>query len=434
MKKVLIISYTFPPVGGAGVQRVSKFVKYLPATGWAPTILTTSNASVPLIDRNLLKDIPDSVQVIRTKTLEPSYAVKSQVKELDKNTNILGKIKILIRNIVKALLFPDAQILWWLHTSFALRKLLRTRDFEVIFVTGPPFSAILCTVFWGRFYKVPVVVDFRDEWSFSRQNWENSAKNKVSLWLDSQCEKWVISRAAAITVASPGYKLSFEKKYPELSKKNICFFIPNGFDHEDYLGKEDCVANLKFQFKNKFILLYAGTLWKATSIKNVALAIESMLARNPKLAAKFQLRIVGRVVEEELEALNTLVDLGVAKVEGYLGHDDVITEMLSSDALLLTLSDLDGAEKIIPGKLFEYLATNLPILAVLPNGVCSNLLAEINPDGICFPSNIDDISKHLENLIWVKSDKFSSGESVNRYRRDFLTSELAAVFNDLGFH
>ena len=126
-KNVLIVSYTFPPTGGAGVQRVSKFVKYLRGFGWEPIILTTSNPSVPLQDTSLLKDIPADVRIYKARTLEPSYAIKKGTGSHPLNS-LRNKIMNYSKNISKNILLPDAQILWWPDLIKTLVIILKTEN------------------------------------------------------------------------------------------------------------------------------------------------------------------------------------------------------------------------------------------------------------------------------------------------------------------
>ncbi len=189
MKKVLIISYNFPPVGGAGVQRPVKFVKYLRDFGWEPVVLSVANPSVPVTDESLLKDIPSSVKLYRAKTLEPSYSVKNRIAHHD--ANWLDKSFSLLKKTVSPFILPDVQILWWPGLLLKLLIILLYEKPDVLFVSAPPFSSFVPVVSISRLFRVPAVLDYRDEWSFSRENWENSIKSSLARKLDYKLERYV---------------------------------------------------------------------------------------------------------------------------------------------------------------------------------------------------------------------------------------------------
>lgn len=428
MKKVLVASYTFPPVGGAGVQRVSKFVKYLRQFGWEPEVLTTLNPSVPLIDEGLLSDIPDDVVIHRTKTLEPSYSFKAKLSSASRQKpSALSRLKGALKSLVRVFLTPDPQILWWPHTSVALYKLLKTKKYEVVFSSGPPFSSLVLAVFWGARFGVPVVVDFRDEWSFSRNNWENAPKYDFLKWFDRKLERYVLRRAGAVTVASPAYKASFLLAYPWLEKNKI-HVITNGYDPADFLLKTP--LDRKEDGGRHFSFLYSGTVWKATSLAPFVGALSELLHERPILRDIVRVKVLGRVVVDEEEFLKDLVAQGVLVCPGYVKHVEVVQEMHVADCLLLTLADLPGSEKIIPGKTFEYMAVKAPVLGIIPQGVCADMIRDLPGCIIVEPCDVDKIKRKIIDLISYNI-KHENKDVFVEFSREKLTERLTKVFNSL---
>jgi hypothetical protein len=183
-KRVLVVTYNFPPVGGAGVQRVTKFVKYLPQFGWEPTVLTAENPSVPVLDDSLLADIPPQTAVIKARTLEPGYALKRivsasnteswnvtrSVSEGAKETQdvtpsltlrvtLASVAKRALRGATNLLLQPDPQVLWNPQAIEVGLRVLSQQKHDAIFVTAPPFSSFLIGAELARRTGLPLVHD-----------------------------------------------------------------------------------------------------------------------------------------------------------------------------------------------------------------------------------------------------------------------------------
>ena len=231
MKKVLVVAYAFPPVGGAGVQRVAKFVKYLTGYAWEPIVLTVTNPSVPVVDQPSLRDIPVGVRIYQASSLEPSYTQKQLLSRTE--GGLWARVKSLVKKILSTLLLPDVQVLWWPGLILHLVHTVRSEKPDCIFVTAPPFSSFIPVVAIGAFLKVPVVVDFRDEWTFSRNQLENAQKGTIARKLDYFFEKYVVTKCSAITTASQSYTDTMVSNYQLPVGKATT--ITNGFDEEDFL-------------------------------------------------------------------------------------------------------------------------------------------------------------------------------------------------------
>jgi len=419
MKKVLVIAYTFPPSGGAGVQRPLKFVKYLKEFGWEPAVLTVRNPSVPTADEGLIKDIPADVKIYKAKTFEPSYANKEKFASTDKNSTPYRKK---IKSLISYLFMPDMQILWWPGLILYLIAIFRADRPDVVFVTAPPFSSLIPVVVFGKMFHVPVIVDFRDEWSFARSNIENAGRGKIPEFLDFWLERMVVKLCCDFTAATKSYVDSIRlRHYSAAMGKGVA--ITNGYDEDDF-------NTLKRKRNNdgKFNILYTGTVWKATSLKSFISAVENLLDEFPELIGKLSIQIFGRVVEDELDYMKSLIEQNIIVLEGYRSHSEIMQEMINADLLLLTLSDLPGANKIIPGKTFEYMATKNKILAILPKGETSALLDSYYCR--CYYSNHDvkSISKNILSAISLHSEKESRCD-VAKFSRFTLTDKLAKVLN-----
>ena len=424
MKKVLIVAYSFPPVGGAGVQRPVKFVKYLRRFGWEPLVLTVSNPSVPIQDIALLKDVPEGVVIYKARSLEPSYAAKQTFSTHQKGS---GGIKACVKTYISMFLLPDLQVLWWPGLIAKLISVIRSEKPDCLYVTAPPFSSFVPVVAVGKLFGVPVVLDYRDEWVFSRHSWENSSKTRLAFFLDTFFEKFVLNNCRAFTTATESYINSMVKFYgSELAKKGEV--ITNGYDADDFV----CDKEPRTVVESHIVtIVYSGTIWKATSLDFFCEVLKNLLKANPEMKNKVRVKIFGRVVGDEVAYLEEETLKEVIECYGYIDHEKVVEEILNADILLLTLSDLPGAEKIIHGKAFEYMASGRHILAVVPDGEVKKLITD-NYSNVTSvnPGDSDVAYKAFEYLLNnIALVRKRTGSDVSGFLRENLTSKLALLLD-----
>ena len=427
MKKVLLISYNFPPVGGAGVQRPVKFVKYLREFGWEPVVLSVSNPSVPVLDLSLLNDIPNGVKVYRARTLEPSYAVKSSLSR--NQSGLLATWTSVLKKTCSLLLLPDLQILWWPGLFFYLLKILPREKPRIVFVSAPPFSSFLPAVIAASLFGVPVVLDYRDEWSFTRHNWENSAKSCLATELDALLERFALEKCRAFVAANHSYVDSIYRSYGD-SLRNKGYAITNGYDDDDLVG-----LKAARRYGEKIRIVYAGTIWNATSLATFMAAVEMLFDedRSGRAAERMSIDIYGRIVEEERRYVEESKYPHAIVIHGYLEHKYIFHELLNSDVLLLTLNDLPGADRIITGKVFEYMATGKHILAIMPEGETSNLLTQNYPNLSMINTNRpEDILLALKGICGsIEELRAKDHCDVAHFTRRNLTGTLSRLFDEL---
>jgi glycosyltransferase involved in cell wall biosynthesis len=428
MRKVLVVAYAFPPVGGAGVQRSTKFIKYLKDFGWEPIVLSVKNPSVPLFDSKQISDIPAQCTVYKAKTFEPQYKLKRIFFDGKKNNRGKRIVKGILKWVKNKLMIPDPQILWWPGLFLSLFKIIKKESIDCLFVTAPPFSSLVPVIFVGRLFRIPVVPDFRDEWGFNRLHMENAVRTPFSVILDRILERYVILNCAAFTAATTSYVKSILNKYPTIKQKKG-HTITNGYDAEDFLK----LKNGRYLKRNglRINFLYSGTVWNATSLLPFVKAIKLLVGKNPQIANKMHIRIIGRVVDQEIHYLKDKQLENLVELTGYIPHDDVLYEMSGSDVLLITLSDLPGADQIIPAKTFEYMATGKHIMAIVPEGETSRLLDKEYGNAIIIdPSKVDLIATRILKLVSHQEWLMTHNEiDVSKYERKFLTRKLAMVFS-----
>lgn len=419
-----MVSYTFPPTGGAGVQRIVKFIKYMRNYGYEPVVLTVKNASVPLHDESLLKDIPEGITIIKAKTLEPSYKVKNFILEKRKK-EWKNYFELIIRN----LLIPDPQVLWYPGIIKNILQ-LRKKKPDLIFVTAPPFSSLIAGIFAKIILKRPLVSDFRDEWVgfLAGSFWSNLSGNKrISLFLEKLLERFVVKASDLIIVASPGYVDTFKLKYGRLVENKI-HCITNGYDPSDFSFGPDRKKYADILDKDKFNIVYMGTVWPAVSLKyflDGAMKTESKELIN--------LIVIGRITANEEPVIESYSNnLNIIKL-GYCYHEKAVQIANRADALLVTLSPVEGTERIIPAKIFEYMAFRKPIIAIVPNGSAGDILKEYSGSLIIHPLDKENISIKCQELInkWQSKCLDTINDNIEKHTREMKTKTLCSVLDGI---
>lgn len=420
--KLLVLAYIFPPSGGAGVQRVAKFCKYLPQNNVDLTVLTAKNPSVPLLDYSQTKDIPEKVKVIKVSTLEPSYSFKQQVSNNSNGKKETSSLKKKVLALGKKLLFPDPQVMW---LPLMLPKLfihLMQNPQDGIFITAPPFSSFLVVPFIRLFFRGKIVIDYRDEWETVISQYEQSVGDSP---IRRFCERRILKACSSVVVTTPVFKQGLLKNYPFMNSEKISV-ITNGFDPDDYKGLTEEV------FEDKFTIKFAGTLFRLVSPKPFLEALKLLVLKHPEISDKLKVvfigRSVGNIFAEAIESAKKYVSI---EMKGYMPHADVVEELNQSHLNLILLSDCKEQKRIYPAKVFELMAVDRIVLAVIPKGVLYDLLIEEKMGGVFCPEEIESISDYVfEQFKLWEDNKFVKKKacSKDKYTRGVLAKRLAEVF------
>lgn len=395
-RRVLMVSYFFPPVGGAGVQRTTKFVKYLPSCGWNATVLTVSNPSVPVFDPSLLGDVPDSARVVRARTWEPSYAAKQAVAGADGAASLprwpRRWLKGAARQAANMLLQPDPQVLWFPAAVRTGVRLLRESRHEAVMASGPPFSSFLVAAAISRRTGVPLALEYRDEWDLSNRYWENRQFGRVSLAVQQRLQDAVVRRAKLLIATSRPSARALETIRDRSGSQARVVCLYNGFDPDDFAHRPpqsrpdgDC-----------YRLVYVGTLWNLTTVAPLVEAVERLCREHHELASRLELVFAGRRTAAEDETLARLKTLPCrVRLLDYVDHAEAIDLMRSADGLCVLLAGVPGAGRVVPAKIFEYMAAGRPIRAIAPDGELCDLVRN-HPGAVCIsPQNISAICEQL---------------------------------------
>ena len=433
-RRLLIISYVFPPVGGAGVQRAVKFVKYLPEYGWRASVLTALNPSVPVQDESLLRDVPSDTTIVRAPTLEPSYGVKALVAGRGARTGggrqvVANGLKAITRFAASRLLQPDPQILWYPAAARAGSRLLQSTRHDAVLVSGPPFSSFLVGAALSRRAHIPLILDYRDEWALSNAHLENRGFGRLAQQMQDMVQRRVVRAAAGLVATTASSARTLRETLDDAGSNARVLSIPNGFDPDDFAGPAPQVIP-----GERFRLVYTGTLWNLTSVAPLVEAVLSLDRRAPDVTSHLELVFVGRRTAEQQALLDPCrATRALLTQYDYAPHDTAIGFIRSAHLLCALLSDAAGAERVLPGKIFEYMAAERPILVIAPRGDLWQL-TELYPAASRHePRDVGSIARFLERAV----EMFRAGSGPERvmwdsrpYDRRVQAGVLAGFLNE----
>ena len=435
MKKVLIITYYWPPAGGPGVQRVLKFAKYLPYYGWQPIILTVKNGNYPSIDLSLTKEIPDNVIVHRIPIWEPHYIYSKILRRspsdpipvavLAEKENLTLKKK-LMHWIRLNIFIPDARIGWyWPATRYA-KKLLKREEIDLVLVSSPPQSLQLIGINLKKTYNIPLVSDFRDPWT-EVHYLQNQKRLKIAHSIDLNLEKKVLREASVITTVSPSLARKLNSKVPEA----VCRVIYNGYDLEDFSNEAVIVE------ATKFTLAYIGNFKANQNVPLLWESLKELISESPDFAANFILKITGKLNRDIEIALRNHGLAANFINEDYVPHAQAIRRMYLSSVLLFVIPQSSHNEGILTGKLFDYLKVKRPILSIgPPAGDAAAILTEVQAGPMFDYNNKEGLKAYLRKLylLWKenKLDTVSPNiKDIMKFDRKILTRELTKIMDSL---
>lgn len=431
MKRVLILTYYWPPSGGAGVQRWLKFVKYLRNFNWEPIVYTAENGEMPVIDESLLADVPEGIKVIKTKIWEPYSFYKmivGQKKDEKINAAFLNesKKKKNLQNLavwIRGNFFiPDARKYWIKPSSRYLAAFLSKNPVDAIISSGPPHSMHLIALnLKKKFPDMPWIADFRDPWT-QIDFYEDLKLSRIADAKHRRLEKLVLNQADVVvsigqTMSEELYKLTENEKTQDKFK-----VITNGFDDSDLI--EEAVSK-----DTKFSIAHIGTLVK-TRNPVVLWQVLKELVSNRKFAEQLEIKLVGKVDISVLESIEEHGLKPFVRFIEYLPHKEVIQEQKRSRVNLLLINQTANAKSILTGKFFEYLAADTPILAIGPtDGDAAKILNETNA-GLISEFNDKESLKHNILALFDGKSINSNKEKIQHYSRKNLTKKLVEILNE----
>ncbi len=440
MKKVLIVSYVFPPMAAVGGQRIVNFCKFLPQFGWTPVVLTVKGGVNTSWDATPLKSIPETI-IYRSLTFEPLLkremkSAKSKepylpsedtgtISSEPKKPSLLGRLKRFIR---LSLSVPDFAILW---IPFGVAKgirAVRKEKVSVIVSSSPPVSAHIVASLVARMTGRPHLVDFRDLWTLNH-NYNQRGYPEYFKKYDRFWERMVLKRAKLVTTASPGFSRQMAT-HLNGSLNGKIETITNGFDYGEVNLEEEFPASDKKCLR----FLYAGTLY---SHFNPVFFLESLAdwQKEDRIdPATVAIDFYGNYDYDYKEWVGKLGLGAMVRFHGFIPRAELLKIIKKADYLLLLLGFQPEAANVIPAKLFEYLASGAKILALAPDGVTSELIKKYEA-GICIGKK--DGSELIRTLRGIYREWQNSPFPIRKYRyieeidRRKLTGRMALLLDNL---
>jgi glycosyltransferase involved in cell wall biosynthesis len=425
-KKLLIITYYFPPAGGPGVQRWLKFVKYLPDFNVQPIVYVPENPTYPIVDEALVNEVSDQVIVLKNKIMEPYQLAalfsKNKTKKISsgifpqkKKQTFLDKLFLWVRG---NLFIPDARVLWVKPSVSYLEKYIKENNIDTIVTSGPPHSLHLIGLELKEKLNVKWFADFRDPWTTIGYH-KALRLSAYAAKKHKKLEHKVLNSADTIIVTSKTTKTEFQA----ITSKPISV-ITNGYD----------IENVEKQtLDTKFTLAHIGSFLSDRNPRFLWESLIELLQEVPDFKTHLEIKLIGAVSQEVLDAIKEFNLEEYLNLLGYVSHHEAIAHQKKSQVLLLIEINSEDTRSIIPGKLFEYMVSNRPIIAIGPQGSdFADIIKETNT-GVFFDYSekaklksviLDFYNQYLEGKLQA------NGVGLQQYSRKNLTKQLAQLISE----
>lgn len=452
MKKALVIAYFFPPLGGSGVQRTLKFVKYLPESGILPVVSTVNSGHNFAHDESLLDEVPSEVKIYRSSSLEtlwlrevlekmaslrgskktdsesnPSLDSESTADEVATVADTPApsvpprrSLKQRVFDFIDTYLFiPDSKVRWLPFGFLKSLQVARQEQVDYIFSSSYPYTVHVIALLVHKFYRKPWIADFRDPWVGNKaMQKEQPFRKKLDAWL----ERKVVENASVLLNVTPALTEMYQNRYPEYAYKMIT--ITNGFDPADFLEITEIP-------QEKFTLIHTGIIAENYDMETFTEGVELFLTQHPEAKNNVQALFIGYVPPQHEERMKSRLQ-GTVVFKPYMRHKDVLNYLAGAQLQFMTFDR--SVDIAYSGKLFDYIGIGKPVLGLLPEGIAAKLIRERelgrvvaleDPEGLARA-----VSFYYEAWLAQNLKVFETGsrERCSEFSRVNLAQQLAGLF------
>lgn len=422
-KKLLIITYYWPPAGGPGVQRWLKFVKYLPDFNVQPIVYIPENPTYPIVDEGLLSEVSNKAIILKNKIFEPyqlaGFLSKKETKKISTGIIPAAKKQTFVEKMILwvrgNLFIPDARKFWVNPSVTYLKKYIQENNIDTIVTSGPPHSLHLIGLKLKQELGVKWFADFRDPWTTIGYH----KALKLSSYADKkhkELEYQVLNSADTIIATSKTTKTEFQA----ITNKPI-EVITNGYDVENVPKQE---------LDEKFTMAHIGSFLSDRNPNILWESLQELISENEVFKNHLQLKLIGKVSQEILDSISEFKLDSYINNLGYVSHSEAVKHQKASQVLLLIEIDSEETKSIIPGKLFEYMASERPIIAIGPKNSDFDEIITTTNTGIFF--NYQEKEKLKATILnyfqlYTKNALKVAPIGLQNYSRKNLTQKLVQI-------
>lgn len=420
MFKVLVIAYYYPPMGLSGVQRTLKFTKFMTRFNWEPTVITAGDVAYFAHDLSLLKEAEEAgVKIVRTEAFDLNSIIGKKYGTVNMPKEFLRK---LFSKFTKTFFIPDNKKSWAKKAYNKAREILQKEQFDIIYVTIPPYSSFVYAAELKKEFNIPLFVDYRDLWFGNHFAFYPTPYHRMK---HKKLEYVALRESNKIVVINRKIKEKLLTTYQFLNYDEVVI-IPHGFDPEDFPAGE-----VSKRTSSKMKLTYAGIFYENITPEFFLKAFKKVSVERPDIAANIELEFIGHLRDENKKLITELGLIEFVRDYGYLDHKETVKRLKSSDILWMMIGNISNADTISTSKLFEYFGARKPVLGCVPEGAASTALKEYGASFICAPDDIDAIKNtiieihdlHLKNNLPCANEEF-----VLKHDRLSLTEQLVKHF------
>jgi len=444
-KRILVITYAFPPVAYVGVHRTLKYCRYLSSHQWMPVVLTSRPSGPSFKDEKLCQQIPPDVEVCRTADFDPARLIErlsclrrrsasaptstpTQAGANDTSPSAAPSQLAKLKRCVEALLTqsPDSHVFWLPFALLRGIRILLGRKVDVIYSTSPPHSSHIAAFLLAKLCGKPYILDFRDPWRVGGSRRRPGDKIQTLLALQSHVKQVIIRKAAKVICVSKGERDELRAEFPELQDDHFTY-ITNGYDPGDVTTESHSVER-----SSRLTLIHAGTIYPGIAGEFFG-ALQQLVAQDPEVAQLMEVQLVGETSEEYADTIGLLEAAGIVKDHGLQAHGTTLRMVQASDVLVILLGGTTFLPSHLPSKVFEYLHAGKPILAITGEGELAQIVRQSGLGIIVPPQSVDRVLEALRALLADHAAgrlaRVPNQSYIRSFERAALTEKLARVLD-----